>query len=297
MDRLLVTLGAVLGLVAALLLFSAARRARVRGRLFQEEAVEEESRSDPGRRRLAAWLVRAGHRGRRASRRFAIACAASAAAGLLATAVIRWSGAAQQVARALADLPVVGGALAALAGLVPFAVGLWIALGPILLVRSARRARVEAIEQDLPVALELLATLAEAGLGFDAAVARLLDSQPAERPLAEELRLFRLEMLSGVGRSECLQRIADRVDMPVVSSLVAALIQAEETGSGIADMLRPQAEDLRLRRRERALAHAEALPEKLVFPLLVGFLPGLLVWTLGPAFHQLFGMLDAVMRR
>ena len=297
MERLLVAAGVVLGVAAALLLLSAARRARVQGRLFQEEEAETERRAEPDRRRLAAWLARAGHRGPAASRRFALACAASAAAGLLAIVVIRWSGAAQHLAHALAGLPVVGGALAALAGLVPFALGLWVALGPILLVRAARRARAEAIEQDLPVALELLATLAEAGLGFDAAVARLLESQPAERPLAEELRLYRLETLSGVGRAACLQRIAERVDLPVVSSLVAALVQAEETGSGIADMLRPQAEDLRLRRRERALAYAEALPEKLVFPLLVGFLPGLLVWTLGPAFHQLFGMLDAVMRR
>ena len=58
-------------------------------------------------------------------------------------------------------------------------------------------------------------------------------------------------------------------------------------------LLRPQAILVRQRRRERALATAEALPEKLVVPLLIGFLPGLLVWTLGPAFFQLFEMIDA----
>ena len=77
---------------------------------------------------------------------------------------------------------------------------------------------------------------------------------------------------------------------------MAALVQAEETGSGLADVLRPLADDLRLRRRERALARAEALPEKLVFPLVLGFLPGLLVWTLGPSFHQLFGIVDSIMQ-
>ena len=65
----------------------------------------------------------------------------------------------------------------------------------------------------------------------------------------------------------------------------------------MADLLRPQADDLRQRRREEALAQAESLPEKLVVPLLIGFLPGLLVWTLGPAFHQLFTMIDAAMTR
>ncbi|MCH2185285.1 type II secretion system F family protein, partial [Myxococcota bacterium] len=65
---------------------------------------------------------------------------------------------------------------------------------------------------------------------------------------------------------------------------------------GLADILRPLADDLRQRRRERALAKAEALPEKLVFPLVLGFLPGLLVWTLGPSFHQLVGTIDTIMR-
>jgi tight adherence protein C len=66
------------------------------------------------------------------------------------------------------------------------------------------------------------------------------------------------------------------------------LVQAEQLGKGIARCLRQQADDLRSRRRERALAFANALPVKRLFPLVICFLPGLFVWTLGPAFVQLF---------
>ena len=93
-----------------------------------------------------------------------------------------------------------------------------------------------------------------------------------------------------------MRRLAGRLEVTPVNNTVAALVQAEEMGSGLADILRPLAEDLRQRRRERALAKAEALPEKLVFPLVIGFLPALLVWTLGPSFFQLVGTIDTIMK-
>ncbi|MDJ0789453.1 MAG: type II secretion system F family protein, partial [Myxococcota bacterium] len=194
-------------------------------------------------------------------------------------------------------LPVVGPASAALVGLVPWVAGIWIAAAPILFVRGVRRRRVEELESDLPLVLELLATLAEAGHGFDGSVAQVIESQPEDRALCQELRLYQLEVMTGVGRAECLRRLGVRTGVPSIEGVVSALVQAEELGSGLADLLRPQADDLRHRRREQALAQAESLPEKLVVPLLVGFLPGLLVWTLGPAFNQLFTMIDAAMTR
>ena len=193
-------------------------------------------------------------------------------------------------------MPVVGLALARLVSWLPIAAALSCAALPWLWVRSRRAERLQDIEADLPFTLELLATLAEGGLGFDASLERVLDSEPTARPLAEELRLYQAEVLGGGARVECLQRLSARIEHPTVTSAVAALVQAEETGSGLAEVLRPLADDFRLRRRERALARAEALPEKLVFPLVIGFLPSLLIWTLGPSFHQLFGAVDAIMR-
>jgi len=197
---------------------------------------------------------------------------------------------------ALAGVPVIGPAAAGVVTALPWFAGASLAAAPWLWVRARRAARVVAIEQDLPLTLELLATLAESGLGFDASLDRVLESGADSRPLAEELRLYQAEVLGGGSRVACLKRLAGRVDQPVVTSTVAALVQAEEMGSGLAEVLRPLAEDFRLRRRERALASAEALPEKLVFPLVMGFLPSLLVWTLGPSLHQLFGVVDAIMR-
>src|SRR6202022_4537856 len=75
-----------------------------------------------------------------------------------------------------------------------------IALSPPLIVRSARRRRVREVEQDLPLALELLATLAEAGLGFDAALLRIVASESADRPLTSAFIAFQRELHAGVAR-------------------------------------------------------------------------------------------------
>ena len=109
------------------------------------------------------------------------------------------------------------------------AVGLVVAI-PALLVRARRRTRIRMIEQDLPLALDLLATLAEAGLSFDAALERVLNTQRHQRPLAEDFRLFRLEILTGRGRIDSLRRLRNNVDVVWFSIFVSALIHAEQIG-------------------------------------------------------------------
>jgi pilus assembly protein TadC len=282
MDRALaLVLGAALLMGTSAAAWLLDRRLRSRARLWSGEE------SEPGEATagaLAGWLGRAGMRGPDAVRRFGLACALCA--GVAVAVPLLFGG-----ARGLAGL-VLARAVVAL----PWLASPLLAALPFLYVRARRERRIEAIERDLPLLLELLATLAEGGLGFDASLARILDSQRPERPLAQELRLYRAEQLGGASRVECLRRLARRIGIPTVASVVAALVQAEETGSGLADVLRPLADDLGERRRERALARAEALPEKLVFPLVLGFLPSLRVWTLGPSFFQLFGVIDSIMR-
>jgi tight adherence protein C len=170
---------------------------------------------------------------------------------------------------------------------------LMLAAAPWLVVRRARQERIELVEQDLPLALELLSTLSEAGLGFDTALTRILKTRLAGRPLAEDLRMFQADLLAGRGRTESLRRLSDRLDIPSVSIFVSSLVQAEQMGMGISRVLRQQADDVRARRRERAIAFANALPVKRVIPLVVCFLPGLFVWTFWPAFVELFKMVDA----
>ncbi|MCA9069161.1 MAG: type II secretion system F family protein, partial [Planctomycetaceae bacterium] len=157
---------------------------------------------------------------------------------------------------------------------------------PALVVRSARRKRVTLVEQDLPLTLDLLATLAEAGLGLDAAIQKVVDSQPRERPLFVEFRSFQRDLLAGRSRIDALRRLSRRLEVIWFNIFISAVIQAEQIGAGLAEVLRIQADDLRSRRRERALAFAMAIPVKLLVPLVVCFLPGIFVAAIGAPFYQ-----------
>lgn len=291
-----VAFGVILVILIALvpLALSSQRRARARARLWNDDALNTEVRLESGK--IARWLMLAGIRGSTATLRFTAACLICALVAALGAPFLAESPVFVATAYDVSSIPVMGAPLAQLVLLLPWVGALMLSGMPFLLVRARRERRVVAVEQDLPLVLELLATLAEGGLGFDASLDRVIESQPIGRPLVDELRLYRLEVRGGGSRVDCLRRLAGRLEVAPVTSTVSALIQAEEMGSGLADILRPLADDLRQRRRERALAKAEALPEKLVFPLVLGFLPGLLVWTLGPSFHQLVGTIDTIMR-
>ena len=296
----LVAIVAGLGLllVSGAVAYAMTLRARSRARLWQDAvpAGSSGSQSLTGIGRLAQWLGAAGFRDSGAPARFLLACGVCGAVALVVLAVMKDGQPLLALADALSAAPVIGLPAARLVLVLPWLVAVLLIAFPWLWVGSRRASRLAAIEQDLPLTLELLATLAESGLGFDASLDRVLESGSDERPLAVELRLYQAEVLGGGSRVECLRRFAGRVDQVTVTSTVAALVQAEEMGSSLAEVLRPLADDFRLRRRERALAKAEALPEKLVFPLVLGFLPSLLVWTLGPSFFQLFTAVDALMR-
>lgn len=286
--------------VALAILIAGRRRGRVRARLF---AAEEEAPSrEPGASLqartagpLARRLIRAGHRGTRAASSFLIASLAFGVAGLAAMLALRASGLGDGVARVFSGLPVLGPGLGLLGRSLPGCVGLGIAALPWLSLRRTAARRAAELDAALPLVVELLAALVEAGLGFESALAEVLKALPSKDPLAEELRLFQIEVAAGERRRVALEHLAWRCGRPELSAFVAAWIHAEETGAGLVGTLRPQARDARRARRERALARAESLPEKLVVPLLLGFLPSLLVWTLGPAFFQLFSMLDAAL--
>lgn len=289
-------LGVLLFAGGAWLLARGLVRARAADRLFAESVPSAAiRRSEP--QRLGRWLASAGFPETNAARDFAIAQAAAIGVGASAAWIAAHLVAAAGSTAEIGAVPVLGPALGGLVVAAPIAMGVALAAAPALFVRGARRRRADAIEEDLPLVLELLAALSEAGLGFDAALARVLDAQSTARPLGDELRRVQRDAVAGMRRVESLRRFAVRVDRPVVRNVVSVLVQAEEVGSGIAEALRPLADDLRLARREQALARAEALPDKLVVALVLGFLPGLLYWTLGPSMHQLVTLLDGIQLR
>jgi tight adherence protein C len=242
---------------------------------------------------LVRWLHLAGFRAKSAPTLFVGLSAACLGLGALGAVVVEQFGLVDLMVQGLLYIPGgLGEGLSAIVRLTPWIVLMSIALAPTLVVRAARRHRVRGVEEDLPLLLELLASLAEGGLGFDAALAKVLHAQPGDRSLASELRTFQAELQIGVGRVQALRRLAWRLDIPSVSTFVSALIHAEQVGASLAETLRDQARDLRNIRRERVLFEAQALPVKLVFPLVLCFLPSMFVTTLGPALYQLVQVLN-----
>ncbi len=246
---------------------------------------------------LSGWLYLAGYRHRLAAVVFVATTFAFGLIGFGSAALFLASGLQQFMERTVVLIPGgVGETFLPVVWVAPWLIAiLWVCL-PLVVVRSARRRRIATIEQDLPLAMELMATLSEAGLGFDSALQRILKTRLAGRPLAQEFTMYQSDLLSGRSKIESLRRFSSRIRIGSISILVSALVQAEQLGMGIAKVLRNQADDIRARRRERAIAFANALPVKRLFPLVICFLPGLFVWTLGPAFVQLFKLTETFTR-
>lgn len=244
---------------------------------------------------LERWLALAGFRAPGSSTAFVLAsilCALLAGACLL---FLTRPGVMDRLVRDAMDLPPsVADIAVPLLTLSPYFLALLLFFAPLMIVNGARRRRVREIERELPILLDLLATLSEAGLGFDSALSQVIEAEIEENALQDEIRQFQLEGMAGVPRTRCFRRLADRVRVGSMTIFCSAMIQAEQVGAGFSRVLRQQADDLRNRRRERALILAQSLPVKLVFPLVICFLPGIFLATLGPAFHQFLQYADSM---
>ena len=153
---------------------------------------------------------------------------------------------------------------------------------PDMYANSQLRQRREDIQAALPDSLNLLAVTVEAGLGFDAALAKLTDR--ADGPLAEEFALALNEMRIGERRIDALKRMAARVDVRELNSFVRAVVQADQLGMSMGSMLRVQAADVRTRRQLAAEEKAMKMPIKMVFPMVFFIMPAMFIVILGPFF-------------
>ncbi len=133
----------------------------------------------------------------------------------------------------------------------------------------------------MPDALDLLTICVEAGLGFDAAMSNVAEKWENELSLAFA-RAIR-EMQLGKVRREALKSMADRIDLAEMSSFVAAIIQSETLGVSMAKVLRIQAEQMRMRRRQYAEELAHQAPVKMLIPMITFIFPSIFIVLMTPA--------------
>jgi tight adherence protein C len=152
---------------------------------------------------------------------------------------------------------------------------------PINWLRKKAAARQKAIQRALPDTLDLITVSVEAGLALEAALAKVVEK--TRGPLRHEIGRVLQEVGLGKSRRLALRDMAERCDVADLTSFVTAMVQAEQMGLGVAEVLRTQSDETRLRRRQRAEETAEKAPIKMLFPLIMCILPALLVVILGPA--------------
>lgn len=156
-----------------------------------------------------------------------------------------------------------------------------LAIGPNTRLDSKVEERAKSVQRSLPDVLDLLVISVEAGLGFEQAVDRVIANVPGE--LSDEFARVLGETSAGASRADALRGLQERVDLPEVRSFVLAMIQADRFGVSIGRVLRGQADEMRIKRRQLAQEQAQKAPVKMLIPMVFCIFPALFVVILGPA--------------
>ena len=171
--------------------------------------------------------------------------------------------------------------LALLTGVGAFGAGLY---APNFWLKSRVKQRQLDIAISLPGALDMMTICVEAGLGFESAMQKV--AQNSDDALAIELRRVISEIRVGIRRIDALRHLVDRTGVDEVASFVAVLAQSDKLGIAIKDVLHTQAEQMRIKRRQRAEEAARKAPLKMLFPLTFFIFPALFIVLLGPVVPQ-----------
>ena len=164
--------------------------------------------------------------------------------------------------------------------ILPFAI-----LAPYAILRRRVVNRQKRITRALPDALDLLVTSVEAGLGVDAAFAMAVEK--THGPLSETFALYLKQVGLGRPRRDALAHVAERTGVPDLMRIAAAVVQSEEIGTTLGDVLRTQAGELRLARRQRAQEAAQRAPVLMTIPLALCFLPAMVAVVIVPSILNL----------
>lgn len=152
---------------------------------------------------------------------------------------------------------------------------------PNITIYQIRYKRVIAMQKAAADSIDLLCLTMSAGVSVDAALRTVADHTSG--PLSQELGKANHAISVGVARSDALKAMGERVGDQDVTRLVNALIQADKRGSGVTEILKIQAKELRLKRRQRAEETAAKIPVKILFPMMVFVLPTLGIIMMAPA--------------
>jgi tight adherence protein C len=152
---------------------------------------------------------------------------------------------------------------------------------PTVWLGSRIRRRQDEVVKTLPDALDLLTISVEAGLPFDGAMQKVAEKWDNE--ISKAFARMLNEMRVGKSRRDALRDMSERIDVPDVTSFVAALVQADQLGISIAKVLRIQSEQMRIKRRQRAEEKAQQAPIKMLIPMTFLIFPTILIVILGPA--------------
>jgi tight adherence protein C len=159
--------------------------------------------------------------------------------------------------------------------------GAVLALGPDSILNRRVEERQTAMQRKLPDILDLLTISVEAGLGFEQAVDRTVGSVPG--PLSDEFARMLGELRAGSSRADAMRAMEGRTNVPEIRSFVLAILQADAFGVSIGRVLRAQADEMRIKRRQLAQEKAQKAPVKMLIPMVFCIFPALFVVVLGPA--------------
>jgi tight adherence protein C len=160
---------------------------------------------------------------------------------------------------------------------------------PDYMLQQAIGRRQYQIRKSLPDILDLLIVSVEAGLGFDGAMAKVVEKMKG--PFPQELRRVLQEMQLGKARTPALKDMASRVQVQEVSTFVAAVYQADQLGVSMAKVLHVQADTMRVARSQRIREMAAKLPVKMLFPLVLFIFPAIFVIIIGPGVISIMNQL------